>query len=110
MTCTSKVTSHKNHHSLGSTFPGISLFVKYLAKDAVFKQHLGRDIGTKIPLCNIFGESTICILSKLTLENYLNCVRENWQNVNIQASSTRDDDVDNKVEGRGRNNELDTEN
>lgn len=66
-----------------STFPNIFLFVKHLVKDEIFEQHLKRRIGTKTSLCNVFGEGTTSIVSGIALKNSLNCIRENWQNINI---------------------------
>lgn len=105
-------TSHGNHHSLVSTFPDISLLVKHLVEDAVFEQHLGRGVVTETQLRDVFGEGTTSISSGVALENYLNRARGNWQNVTVQASTedTGNDDVDDTVEGRGRNTKFDTEN
>lgn len=93
-----------------STFSNISLLVKHLVEDERFEQYLGRGIGIETSLCNVFGKDTTKILSKVALKNYLNCARENWQNVNMQVNSTRDGDVDDTVEEKGRNTKFDIKN
>lgn len=67
---------------------------------------------TNTQLCNVFKESTISISSGIRLENYLNRVKENWQNVDMQtniedADNDNDDDI---VKGRCYNTKCDIEN
>lgn len=68
MACAINATFHRNHYLLVSNFPDISLLVKYLAIDIVFEQRFGRGIRTKILLCNVFGEDTISISSRVILK------------------------------------------
>lgn len=101
---------YENHHLLVSNFFDISLLKKHLVKDIVFAQRLRRTVETKTSFGYIFGENITCILSRVALENDLNYVRRNWQNVNIQASSIRNNDIDDTVEKRVCNTKLNTEN
>lgn len=99
---------HRNHHLLMSTFFNISLLVKYLVKDKIFEQHLGKVVKIKILLCDIFREDTTSISSRIVLENYLNCAKRNWQNINVQTNSIKDNDIDNRVKERVWNTKFDT--
>lgn len=110
MICIIETTSHGNYYSLVSTFPDISLLVKHLAKNEIFEQCLGRGIGTKILLCDIFRQDTTSISIEVALENYLNCARKNQQNINMQVSNTRNNYVNNTVERRGRRTILGIDN
>lgn len=63
-------------------------------------------------LLYIFSKSTTNISSGITLENYLNHVRKNWDNADVQTASRNgsgDNDIDDIAEGRGRNTEFDGE-
>lgn len=101
---------YKNYHSLVLTFYNISLLIKYLAKDTIFEQCFEKDIGIETLLWNIFGEDITNISRRVTLKECLNHVKDNWQNINIQANSTGNDNVNDTVKKRGCSNELNIEN
>lgn len=83
MAYATRATFYGNYYLLISTFPNISLLIKHLTKDIIFKQRLEKSVGIKTTLCDVFGEIITNISSGVVRENYLNCIRGNWQNVNI---------------------------
>lgn len=110
MVCIIGVTFHRNHHSLILTFSNIFLLIKHLVEDVVFEQCLRRGIKTETLFCNTFGEGTTSISIKVALENYLNCAKKNWQNINVQVSNTGKNSINDTVEKKGCNTKLDTKN
>lgn len=66
----------------------------------------------KTQLPNVFLKGITNISNRVALKNYLNCAWGNWDNAVAQIAD-RDkggnNDIDDTVEGRGRNTEFDSE-
>ncbi len=106
-------TSHGNRHSVVSSVSDLSLVVKILVEDTVFKYQPGR--GTKeIEFIDLYVRGTKVIAAGTPLDKYQQRARGNWKlklAINgEQSDDNRDDDSTiGALEGAGLSSTVETD-
>lgn len=77
-------TSHGNHHSLVAKLPDVSLLVKHMTGDLIFREELGRcglrNSDKLSAFTDPFSDKTACFSSGIALSKYLASAQGNWDN------------------------------
>lgn len=104
---TTGATSHGNRHSLAAKLPDISLLVKHMTEDSLFREQLGRT-GLQSNLQqsafpDLFADSTVRFATGLELSRYVYAARGNWNNYKpddeVAASDKENDEETEDIEG-----------
>lgn len=78
------VTSHGNRHSLVAKLPDVSLLVKHMTGDLIFREELGRcglrNSDKPSAFADPFSDGTARFSSGIALSKYVASARGNWDN------------------------------
>ncbi|WP_375449162.1 hypothetical protein [uncultured Nostoc sp.] len=95
-------TSHSNHHSLIANLPDMSLLVKYMINDSIFEEKLGRTGMSNNTAISAFPDlfyiGSAHPSNGIALSRYVNSVRGNWDNFDLDNGSMSDTANDNGPE------------
>lgn len=87
-------TSHGNRHSLVAKLPDVSLLVKHMIEDSIFKEKLGRTGIRNNSAMSAFPDMWYIGAGRLSsgkvLSRYVKSARGNWDNYNQDDESSSD--------------------
>lgn len=102
-------TSHGNRHSLATKVHDVSLLVKHMINDSLFREQLGRtglrNNRIEYAFRNLFAERVARLSTGVELGRYVQAARGNWDNYNPDDAADPDneyeDDEDDENENMG---------